>query len=77
MSIDPRFTKSTGLEIFTGNELLVKGALEAGVSLYSSYPGSPVAETLDVIRANAGLFLEHGHTHVFVGMVSTCCTLRR
>ncbi len=58
--IDPRFTQSDGVNVFTGNELLVKGALEAGVSLYSSYPGSPVAETLDVIRANAALFLEHG-----------------
>ncbi|MBW7996962.1 MAG: indolepyruvate ferredoxin oxidoreductase [Candidatus Glassbacteria bacterium] len=58
--VDPRFTQSDGVNVYTGNELLVKGALEAGVSLYSSYPGSPVAETLDVIRANAGLFLEHG-----------------
>ncbi len=57
---DPRFSQSEGENIFNGNELLIKGALEAGVSLYSSYPGSPVAETLDVIRANAALFNEHG-----------------
>lgn len=57
---DPRFTQSEGENIYTGNELLIKGALEAGVSLYSSYPGSPVAETLDVIRANAGIFNEQG-----------------
>jgi len=57
---DPRFTQSGGVNIYTGNELLIKGALEAGVSLYASYPGSPVAETLDVIRSNAGLFNEHG-----------------
>jgi indolepyruvate ferredoxin oxidoreductase len=59
-TVDQRFTQSDGVNVYTGNELLVKGALEAGVSLYSSYPGSPVAETLDVIRANASLFLEHG-----------------
>jgi len=57
---DPRFTQSEGVNVYTGNELLIKGALEAGVSLYSSYPGSPVAETLDVISQNAELFLEHG-----------------
>ena len=58
--VDPRFSQDDGINVYTGNELLVKGALEAGVALYSSYPGSPVAETLDVIRANAALFVEHG-----------------
>ncbi|HLA39589.1 MAG TPA: indolepyruvate ferredoxin oxidoreductase, partial [Candidatus Glassbacteria bacterium] len=58
--IDQRFTQEAGSNVYTGNELLIKGALEAGVALYSSYPGSPVAETLDVISANAELFLEMG-----------------
>ena len=57
---DPRLIQSKGINVYTGNELLIKGALEAGVSLYSTYPGSPVAETLDVISQNAELFLEHG-----------------
>ena len=37
---DKRFTQESGENLFNGNELLIKGALEAGVSLYSSYPGS-------------------------------------
>ena len=57
---DKRFTQESGENLFNGNELLIKGALEAGVSLYSSYPGSPVAETLDVIALNSGIFNTHG-----------------
>lgn len=51
MRIDPRFLTAQGPEIFTGNELLVKGALEAdgGVHLLGGYPGSPVAGFFDTI----------------------------
>jgi indolepyruvate ferredoxin oxidoreductase len=51
MAIDPRFLADSGLEIFTGNELLVKGALETegGVHLMTGYPGSPVAGFFDVL----------------------------
>ena len=50
MAIDPRFLVESGREIFTGNELLVKGALETegGVHLLTGYPGSPVAGFFDV-----------------------------
>ena len=45
MACDPRFLAESGREVFTGNELLVKGALEVegGVHLLTGYPGSPVA----------------------------------
>src|SRR5687767_9189077 len=51
MGMDPRFLAESGREIFTGNELLVKGALETdgGVHLMTGYPGSPVAGFFDVL----------------------------
>ena len=51
MSIDPRFIRDRGDELFNGNELLVKGALETekGVHLLTGYPGSPVATFFDVL----------------------------
>jgi indolepyruvate ferredoxin oxidoreductase len=51
MAIDPRFLAESGHEIFTGNELLVKGALETegGVHLLTGYPGSPVAGFFDIL----------------------------
>src|SRR3954469_1253781 len=58
--IDPRFLKTSGVEAFTGNELLVKGALEAGVGLITGYPGSPVAEVFDTISMVAPYLAERG-----------------
>jgi indolepyruvate ferredoxin oxidoreductase len=51
MKIDPRFLAEEGLEVFTGNELLVKGALETegGVHLLGGYPGSPVADFFETL----------------------------
>lgn len=60
MSIDPRFLKTSGVEAFTGNELLVKGALEAGVGLLTGYPGSPVSDVFDCISAVAPYLAERG-----------------
>src|SRR3954463_7360685 len=62
MPIDPRFLAGSGREVFTGNELLVKGALECegGVHLLTGYPGSPVAGFFDVCGALAPLLKEHG-----------------
>ncbi len=50
MATDPRFLAESGREVFTGNEILVKGALETegGVHLLTGYPGSPVAGFFDV-----------------------------
>src|SRR5918993_3666466 len=51
MGIDPRFLAESGREVFIGNELLVKGALETegGVHLMTGYPGSPVAGFFDIL----------------------------
>jgi len=43
-AVDERFLKEDGYEVFNGNELIVKGALEAGIPIASGYMGSPVAE---------------------------------
>src|SRR5437016_5220349 len=62
MPIDPRFLAESGREIFTGNELLVKGALEAegGVHLLTGYPGSPVAGFFDCLADVADLLKSKG-----------------
>ena len=60
MAKDERFTQAEGTNVYTGCELLVKGALESGVSLLTGYPGSPLAEVFDVIQRNAALFKENG-----------------
>ena len=62
MKIDPRFLTTSGAEIFTGNELLVKGALETpgGVHLYTGYPGSPIAGFFDTLEGLGPLLSEHG-----------------
>jgi len=51
MATDPRFLADSGREVFTGNELLIKGALETegGVHLLTGYPGSPVAGFFDIM----------------------------
>lgn len=60
--IDPRFTQETGPAVFSGNELLVKGALETegGVHLLTGYPGSPIAAFFDTLKAISPLLAEHG-----------------
>lgn len=37
-------------EILNGNELIVQGALEAGFSLYTGYPGSPLADYFNILH---------------------------
>src|SRR5688572_4000666 len=62
MAIDPRFLAESGREVFIGNELLVKGALETegGVHLLTGYPGSPVAGFFDVLGDLKDLLKKHG-----------------
>jgi len=62
MAIDRRFVRSEGREVFNGNELLVKGALETegGVHLLTGYPGSPVATFFDVLANLGPLLREKG-----------------
>lgn len=58
----PRFTQASGVEVFTGNELLVKGCLEVegGTHLWTGYPGSPVAGFFDTAQEIQELLREHG-----------------
>ena len=58
--MDERFTQANGTHVYTGCELLVKGALESGVSLLTGYPGSPLAEVFDIIQDNAELLKTNG-----------------
>ena len=58
--MDDRFTQANGTHVYTGCELLVKGALESGVSLLTGYPGSPLAEVFDVLQRNAELLKNNG-----------------
>src|SRR5579862_572585 len=62
MATDPRFLADSGHEVFTGNELLLKGALETqgGVNLLTGYPGSPVAGFFDCMGDLADLLKSKG-----------------
>src|SRR5687767_143241 len=62
MPTDPRFLAESGREVFTGNELLIKGALETegGVHLLTGYPGSPVAGFFDVLGDVKDLLNKNG-----------------
>ena len=62
MATDPRFLAESGREIFTGNELLVKGCLETegGVHLLTGYPGSPVAGFFDILGDIKDLIHKNG-----------------
>src|SRR5918993_3411139 len=62
MATDPRFLTDSGREVFTGNELLVKGCLETegGVHLLTGYPGSPVAGFFDTLGDIKDLLKKHG-----------------
>jgi indolepyruvate ferredoxin oxidoreductase len=62
MSTDPRYLANSGREIFTGNELLIKGALETqgGVNLLTGYPGSPVAGFFDIMGDISDLLKSKG-----------------
>lgn len=37
-------------QILNGNELLIQGGLEAGFSLYTGYPGSPLADYFNILH---------------------------
>ena len=55
-----KFLLEEGIAVYDGNELIIKGALEAGAALITGYPGSPVANVFDVIEANQDYFREKG-----------------
>ncbi len=56
----PALSRGAGRAVLAGNEMIVKGALEAGVSLITGYPGSPVAEVFLVCEEHAGQLRELG-----------------
>jgi indolepyruvate ferredoxin oxidoreductase len=58
--LDKRFVQESGHEAFTGNELLLKGGLEAGMALLTGYPGSPVSEVFDAVGMVTDLLAEKG-----------------
>ena len=60
MAVDPRFLQMEGAQVYTGAELLIKGALEAEVSLITGYPGSPVADFFNVAGSIKSLLKENG-----------------
>ena len=62
MALDPRFLSGSGREVFTGNELLVKGCLEidGGINLITGYPGSPVAGVFDLLGDLSKLIQDKG-----------------
>jgi indolepyruvate ferredoxin oxidoreductase len=62
MPTDPRFMAAEGREVFIGNELLVKGCLEAegGVHLMTGYPGSPVAGFFDCMGDISAILKDKG-----------------
>jgi len=62
MASDPRYLSSRGKEVFTGNELLVKGCLEVegGVHLMTGYPGSPVAGFFDCLGDVGKILTDNG-----------------
>src|SRR5450432_2856781 len=58
--MDERFLKEEGTDIFTGNELILKGALESGCALITGYPGSPVSDIFDTAYTNRDLLKKRG-----------------
>ena len=56
----PGLLRGDGRAVLGGNELIVKGALEAGVSLITGYPGSPVAEVFLICEEHAAALADLG-----------------
>jgi indolepyruvate ferredoxin oxidoreductase len=69
MSFDGRFTQNVGTQVFTGAELLVKGALEAdgGVHLFTGCPAAPVADYFSTLTALATLLEAQGQVATVAG----------
>ena len=58
--MDVRFLQERGTQAYTGTELILKGALEGGVSLLTGYPGSPLADFFNSARLVKELLKEKG-----------------
>ena len=54
--------KSGDKEFLLGNEATVRAAIEAGVSVAATYPGTPTSEignTFQVLAKDAGIFFDY------------------
>jgi len=62
MQIDARFVRDTGREVFSGNELLVKGILETGggVHFLTGCANPPIAGVFDALGSVGALLREKG-----------------
>ncbi len=62
MEMERRFLAADGTEVFTGNELLVKGALEVegGTHVLGGYPGSPISGFFDTLTTLKDALNAHG-----------------
>ncbi len=58
--MDKRFIQESGIQAYTGTELLFKGALEGGASLLTGYPGSPVADFFNIAKQADEVLKEKG-----------------
>jgi len=57
-----RILAPEGVALLLGNEGVVRGALEAGIGAFSTYPGTPASEIGDTfaeIQTQAGIFFEY------------------
>ncbi len=58
--MDARFRQDRGIQVYTGSELILKGALEGKVSLLTGYPGSPLADFFNSARNVKELLKDKG-----------------
>ena len=63
-----------------GNEAAVRGALEAGVAVASTYPGTPSSEignVLSVLAEDAGMYFEFSiNEKVALEVAAAACCIR-
>ena len=60
MSDQTNKTSSKEIQILNGNEIIIQGALEAGFSLYTGYPGSPLADYFNILYNRKKEFEDKG-----------------
>jgi len=58
--MDKRFTQDSGIQVYTGTEILFKGSLEAGAGLLTGYPGSPIADFFNIAKQASPVLKEKG-----------------
>ncbi|MGB9671938.1 MAG: indolepyruvate ferredoxin oxidoreductase subunit alpha, partial [Candidatus Bathyarchaeales archaeon] len=53
--------------LLLGNEAIARGALESGISVVTTYPGTPASEvgdTLSAIAVDAGIYMEYSTNEI-------------